>query len=207
MGPPLFAVEPTPTVASRLSIPCQTRLVTGHRWRYAWDYPMESGLVVAVPEAEPRVGPVRERFDAYSRIGVPAHVTVLYPFFEAEALTDEVIGEITEAVSGIASFDFELARVASFDDSAYYLAPEPAEPFRTLTTVLWEAFPSFPPFGGKFDTVIPHMTLGSSDEGASAELVIGLLGVHLPIRARAKEITLLAEEIDGWIVRQVFPLR
>ena len=42
----------------------------------------ESALVVLVPEADPLVGPFRSFFDPSAALGVPAHVTLLYPFVE-----------------------------------------------------------------------------------------------------------------------------
>jgi hypothetical protein len=38
----------------------------------------ESALVV--PEAEPLVKPFRDRYDPSAAAGVPAHITLLYPF-------------------------------------------------------------------------------------------------------------------------------
>jgi hypothetical protein len=40
----------------------------------------ESAFIVCVPEAEPHVAVLRERFDASARLGLPAHITMLYPF-------------------------------------------------------------------------------------------------------------------------------
>ena len=47
-----------------------------------------TGLVVAVPAAEPLVADFRRRWhgDSVAR-GVPAHVTILFPFVTVEALT------------------------------------------------------------------------------------------------------------------------
>lgn len=42
--------------------------------------PMESSLIVPIPAAMPIIEPWRERLDPYSAYGMPAHVTVLYPF-------------------------------------------------------------------------------------------------------------------------------
>ena len=39
-----------------------------------------SGLIVEVPEAEPAVARLRERLDASAPLGIPAHITVLFPF-------------------------------------------------------------------------------------------------------------------------------
>jgi len=40
----------------------------------------ESALIVPVPEAEPVVGEFRASLDRCAGWGVPAHVTVIYPF-------------------------------------------------------------------------------------------------------------------------------
>ena len=41
---------------------------------------IESALVVLVPEAESLVKPFRDRYDPAAAAGVPAHITLLYPF-------------------------------------------------------------------------------------------------------------------------------
>ena len=45
-----------------------------------------------------------------------------------------------------------------------YLAPDPAAPFSALTDGIFRAFPDYPPFEGKFDTVVPHVTVAHGDE-------------------------------------------
>jgi len=46
-----------------------------------------TALVARVPEAEPWVGTLRERFDPSTRMGVPAHITVLAPFMPPDRVT------------------------------------------------------------------------------------------------------------------------
>jgi hypothetical protein len=41
---------------------------------------MQSALLLPVPAAEAAVGPYRALLDPSARDGVPAHITVLYPF-------------------------------------------------------------------------------------------------------------------------------
>jgi 2'-5' RNA ligase superfamily len=103
-------------------------------------------------------------------------------------------------------FSFELISVESFDDSIIYLAPSPAEPFVELTNKLWSAFPEFPPFGGQFDSVIPHMSVGGADLGATKETVTEQLAGALPIGATARHVTLLIEDRDGWTLGGKMPL-
>jgi hypothetical protein len=46
----------------------------------------ESAFIVRVPEAEPHVAHLRERFDPMALLGVPAHITLLYPFLSPEQI-------------------------------------------------------------------------------------------------------------------------
>ena len=175
------------------------------RWRPDWDHPFGSGLVVLAPEADDVVDPIRRRYDPYAGIGVPSHVTALYPFAEPASITPDVHDVIRETVASVPAFAFELTHVAAFED-AVYLAPTPPEPFVHLTAALAAAFPAHPPYGGAFDGVVPHLTLGWTDEGATLQELEATLGGSLPIRSTAVEVTLLLEDEQGWAIGRSFPL-
>ena len=49
--------------------------------------PIESALVVVVPEAEQLVGPFREKYDPSAAAGMPPHITLLYPFKPPDAVS------------------------------------------------------------------------------------------------------------------------
>lgn len=174
--------------------------VTGHRWRHSWDDPLQTALVVVVHEAADAVGPVRDAFDPYARIGVPPHVTVLYPFVLPELVSDAVVDEVTDVVRRFAPFDFELTHLAEFDGEVFYLALDPAEPFAAITEALWERFPDHPPFGGRFETVVPHLTVAAVPFGATREGVEDLLASDLPIAATARGVAVMIEDEDGWTI-------
>lgn len=157
---------------------------------------MESFLVVAVPEAEASVAPVRERFDPSSRLGVPPHISILGPFLDPVQLTEGVLSEVSEALKGVAPFEFELDRVSAFGD-AVYLAPTPTEPFVELTKLLWRQFPDQPPYGGRFEAVVPHLTVGWTALGASIEIVTELLDDRLPIIARHERWSYLSRRLTA----------
>ena len=55
-----------------------------------------SALIVAVAEAEPLVGEWRLRYDN-ALLGIPAHVTLLFPFVPAENVDEALFGEIGRA--------------------------------------------------------------------------------------------------------------
>jgi hypothetical protein len=58
----------------------------------------ESAVLVPVPEAERAVGGHRDRLDRAAAWGVPAHVTVPYPFVAPPAITATVIAGLADAV-------------------------------------------------------------------------------------------------------------
>jgi hypothetical protein len=53
-----------------------------------------SAVLVPVPEAERVVSRYRARLDGAAALGVPAHVTVLYPFVPPAAITAATLEEL-----------------------------------------------------------------------------------------------------------------
>lgn len=157
-----------------------------------------TGFVVVVPEAEALVGGLRSRFAPSAAEGVPAHITVLYPFMPPAHVTPDVLARAADALQGLEPFSFTLARVRRFP-GVLYLAPEPPAPFVAMTEALVQAFPAFPPFGGVHDRIVPHLTVAQGDEHllqqADAELRAALRR-HGPVSARCRELQLL-QNLDG----------
>src|SRR3954452_8784027 len=58
----------------------------------------ETALVVVADAAEPLVALGRQRYEDLGPLGVPAHVTLLYPFLPLAEVTDGVCGRIEEIV-------------------------------------------------------------------------------------------------------------
>ena len=52
---------------------------------------VRTALVIAVPEAEPLVGPARSRYDLADKTGIPAHITILFPFGDREDGLEELV--------------------------------------------------------------------------------------------------------------------
>jgi len=144
----------------------------------------ESAILVPVPEAEPAVGHLRARLDRSAGQGVPAHVTVLYPFMPPTQITAAVLSGVAAAVATVPAFDCRFARTAWFGDNVVWLAPEPDGPFRALTAAVHAAFPEYPPFGGQHAEVIPHLTVGDGSAGGLAALRAAEAEVRsaLPVR-------------------------
>src|SRR5437870_4853994 len=118
----------------------------------------ESALVVPVPEAEPVVGRWRAGRDPSARAGLPAHITLLYPFVPPPLLDTAVDDAVADALATFHAFPFRLARTATFP-GVLYLAAEPAQPFVDLTNVMTRRWPEHPPYEGRYDDVVPHLTV------------------------------------------------
>lgn len=171
----------------------------------------ESALVVIVPEAERPVGPLRRLHDPSAAAGVPAHVTVLYPFVPPAEVDSVLETRLGELFAGIDAFDYRFERVGRFDDTTIILVPEPAAAFVALTAAVARRWPDYPPYGGAHETVIPHLTVGDqlapgAADGVAAEAAAALAREG-PVRGRAREVVLIMEEAGRWATATSFPLR
>jgi 2'-5' RNA ligase len=161
-----------------------------------------TALIVAVPEAEPVVGEWRERYDN-ALPGVPAHVTLLFPFVPQEQVDDALLAQLRGLFAAQPAFSFSLSRVERFPDVTW-LAPEPAEPFRRLTELIRSRYPDYPPYEGIHDEVIPHLTVA---DAARHDEIDTALRPQLPVEAMAREVTLQVEDESGqWRIGEQFPL-
>jgi 2'-5' RNA ligase len=164
-----------------------------------------SALIVAVPEAEPVVGDWRLRYDN-AKLGVPPHVTLLFPFVPAGELDEPLFVDLRELFAGQPEFSFSLTGLAKFPDETVWLTPEPAARFRALTELIFGRFPAYPPYEGIHDQVIPHLTVTSGDARLRDEVDTAVTP-HLPIEATVRDVVLLEEDESGyWRTRERFPL-
>jgi 2'-5' RNA ligase len=168
---------------------------------------LRTALIVEVPEAVVTHLWLERTAAAKPSSGVPAHVTITFPFVPAAEVDVSLVERLGALFSAHAEFAFELGECQHFPH-VLYLAPEPAEPFRRLTEAVTAAYPEYPPYGGVFEEVIPHLTIAEGDREtllrAEAEI-----RQWLPIAGRAAEVTLLEEvepEPGRWEPRARIPL-
>jgi 2'-5' RNA ligase len=175
---------------------------------------LKSALLLPVPAAEGAVGAQRARLDASARDGVPAHVTVLYPFLPPAEIGVGVLAELSRLFAAVPRFSFTLDQVRWFGESVVWLGPSDESPFRKLTGLAVSAYPSCPPYGGAHEDVVPHLTIGHL--GGSAELRAAGEAVRplLPIITEATEVVLMVGPTPGrasgpasqWLKVASFPL-
>jgi hypothetical protein len=71
---------------------------------------IESALVFLVPEAEALVGRFRDRHDPAAAAGMPAHITLLYPFKSPDAIDAAVERALRQCFAPFAPFPSSLRR-------------------------------------------------------------------------------------------------
>lgn len=167
---------------------------------------METAVVFAFPELSPVVDDWRERTcDDRPSIGIPPHVTLLYPFVPAESAENALDG-LRELFAQIPAFDVAFRELRRWPEMAY-LAPEPPGPFSRLTEAIVERWPDYPPYEGIHETVIPHLTVAYGDDALLAEVEADVTP-QLPVVANVAEAVLLEELApdERWAERARFPL-
>jgi 2'-5' RNA ligase len=169
----------------------------------------QTALIVAVPEVEDAVGPYRASLDRAAGWGVPAHVTVLYPFLAPALIDEDVRVALAEVFTARPSFDVTFGHVAWFGESVVWLAPRPDRPFRDLTEAVVRRFPETPPYEGAFgDDVVPHLTIGHDAPLDVLDRAGRAVAAHLPVHASIEAVRLIAgsPSPDSWWTLAEFPL-
>jgi 2'-5' RNA ligase len=168
----------------------------------------ESAFIVAVPEAEQIVGRFRSHYDPVAALGVPAHITVLYPFMAPESIDQSVQSDARSTLAEIPPFAFSLHRIERFP-GVLYLAPEPASLFVALTNMLVARFPAYQPYGGSFGAVVPHLTVahGSDQELVAVERdLAGAMTAGAVIRGVCSSVLLIENSSGRWRTMDSFML-
>ncbi len=167
----------------------------------------QSALLIPVPEAERLVGPARLEHDPVAAAGVPAHVTLIVPWVPPSELSqdDRAVEALADTLADCKAFDFELSSVRWFGERVLWLAPEPTDPFCSLTMRLAQRFGT-PPWAGKFPDLVPHLTVGHAGVGTPLGPVGEALAGELPLCCRAQEVWAMVGDGQRWQVYAKVPL-
>jgi 2'-5' RNA ligase len=174
----------------------------------------ETAVVLACEELEPAVGSWRRRYTTAGARGMPAHVTLLYPFADTGKV-ELLVARLGDVVARFPPLELVFARTAYFDgaESTLYLVPDPAAPAAALANAVAAAFPKYPPYGGAHDEVVPHLTdevvphltvaQGRRELLAEIEAAVGR---SLPLRCRVSRVSLYRDGDRGWECARTFSL-
>jgi 2'-5' RNA ligase len=165
-----------------------------------------SAIVIPLPEAESTVGAWRDRYDPSAQQGMPAHITLLYPFLPEDRLTANVVTRLTQLFARQPGFDVQLTGCARFPGGVLYVSPEPGHQLRALTAAITQNWPETPPYGGMFNEVVPHVTVAVQVEPDIADQIEQHLRPTLPIHATIREAWLYTPNASRWAPKHRLPL-
>ncbi|MEI7035681.1 2'-5' RNA ligase family protein [Fulvimonas yonginensis] len=167
---------------------------------------MTAFLAVLAPEADPVVGPLRERWDPAAHRGLGAHITVRYPFLRLAELSTRDLEQLAAAAASVPGFRYRLARVSRFP-ATVFLDPEPAAPFAALRAAIEGVFaPRLP--ADRFPRYIPHLSIARNVRRGDG-VVLDALETALSggaISAHCREVALLERTGGPWRTRLRLPL-
>lgn len=164
--------------------------------------PRESALLVPVPGFEASLAELRDRYGLMAVPGIPAHVTLLYPFVGPRRLPG-ALPALEGLLADVAPFPFVLDELGRFP-GVLYAAPTPAEPFVRLTEEIVRRWPTRPPYRGRFDDVVPHCTIAEGNEPAG---LADDAAARLPVPSVAEEVWAVEERDGAWRRVATIPLR
>ncbi|MFJ9343034.1 2'-5' RNA ligase family protein [Streptomyces sp. NPDC101733] len=164
-----------------------------------------TGLIVRVPEAEPAVRGWRERLDPSAQAGVPAHVTVIFPFLDESRIDSLVCSALADVLGRHQAFDLRFERCGRLPEVSY-LVPEPDTQLRQLTEAVADRWPEAPPYGGRFTEIVPHLTIAQGQGEAVLEEIEADLAGRLPFTSRVSSVELLVHDGTQWRERASFAL-
>ncbi len=168
-----------------------------------------SALVAPSCAAQALIREYRRTTTSDGADGMPAHVTLLWPFVDADAIEETVIARVEDALRPFAPLVFSLEGPARFPGppGVLYLAPAPADQLVAMTAELVRSFPAYPPYGGRHADVIPHVTVAESNDPSLLDRIASDLAPALPVTETVDEVWLMSHEFScGWRLVRRFGL-
>ena len=163
------------------------------------------GLIVPVLEAEAAIRPSPAEYVPVWADGMPAHVTLLFPFLRMDQLDAAGRADLASLFAAAPAIRATFSEVGQFPEMVY-LVPEPRDWFVVLTQALSDRF-GLLPYGGIHPSIVPHLTVARELAPAAMAEITASLMRHLPIESDVREVWLMEEAADGhWERAATFPL-
>jgi 2'-5' RNA ligase len=163
----------------------------------------DTGLVI-VARLPPELEALRRRSIADAALGMPAHITLLYPFAEPAAIDDSLLEEVAVIVRRHPAMTLRLQDGRRWPDTLY-ASVQPDEPLQALQGELAAAFPSLPLYGGGIDFV-PHVSIVEGDAARTADALDDPAWTGLPCAFRTRAVALVRVRGGRWTSDRTFPL-
>jgi 2'-5' RNA ligase len=134
---------------------------------------------------------------------MPAHITVLFPFLPEPRLTAEVRTELHAICAGCDPFTVTFSATGRFP-GVLHLDPNPADDLRRLTLAIATQWPEAPPYGGRHEDVVPHLTVAMAEDPA-LDVVETELAFRLPVETTLDRAQLCVFDGNRWQVQDALP--
>ncbi|MFI6645385.1 2'-5' RNA ligase family protein [Streptomyces sp. NPDC050504] len=166
--------------------------------------PGTTAVVIVLPEAGPLLDAAWRIDPALVRRGVPAHVSLLYPFVPESALTDQDEKDVRSLAARFPAAELLLEEIVTESGFVAVTVPE-LQPIVDAFRAQW---PGVRPYGGRFGArSTAHVTVSmGADNPTTAAHVRTAIGRLLPLRTRATAILLAVLTEEGWRPRFTVPL-
>ncbi len=162
-----------------------------------------SGLVIPVPEADELLSSVAEEYPSAVREGVPAHVSVLYPFVPVAEIDDSAIETLTGLFRARPPLSVRFGSCHR-EEGFVFLRPEPVDGVAELTAGARRHWPEVVPYEGAHGAVEPHLTVTMKQSSDTAAAIERDTAEWLPIAAELREAWLVTFT-DRWDLHTRFP--
>jgi 2'-5' RNA ligase len=139
---------------------------------------------------------LRRRGNDNAPRGIPAHVTLLYPFVDPVDLSRAVRSTVAEIAAGQPSFDYRLTGPRLWPD-AVYAAVEPDRQFLRLHHDLVRAFPGYSTYGRPGFDLVPHVTVAEGASVGDPAVLAAPAWRALPVRGQATALEVIASDAAG----------
>jgi 2'-5' RNA ligase len=164
----------------------------------------DSALVILIPQVEGIVGRWRERHDPSAAEGMPAHITVLYPFLPESEIDPGARAALSDFSRGHRGFRIVFRNLGRFPKVLWV---DPASPECTsLLTDARQRWPQCLPYGKADTPVVPHLTVA---DGASADVEAAaehFVQSRLPLTVGVDAFSLMIFDGSSWSERDRFTL-
>ncbi|MET8682849.1 2'-5' RNA ligase family protein [Streptomyces sp. NPDC004732] len=166
--------------------------------------PGTTAVVIVLPDATPLLDAARRIDPALVRPGLPAHVSLLYPFVPESALTDQDEEGVRSLAARFPAADLLLEEVVTAPGFVAVAVPG----LQAIVDAFHAQWPELRPYNGRFGArPAAHVTVAMGpDDPTAAAHVRTAIGSLLPLRTRATAVQLVALTEEGWQPRFTAPL-
>jgi 2'-5' RNA ligase superfamily len=170
---------------------------------------VQTGLILAMPGLAIGVRNWRRAALPGSRLDVPAHLSVLYPWVDREPIEEDRL-RVLDATRDLRRFVVTFREVGTFP-GFIWLRPDPPDAVGAVYGAVAGAFAELSPYAGKHPHVIPHLTVATCEPEETprlaARVAAALANPLLPelggFEAEGIDVALRGSEEEPFEVRRL----